>query len=400
MVEEHIHKLLFDHDCVIIPDFGGLITHYAPAQIHPVKHTFLPPSKRIAFNQKLKLNDGLLISTLAYEQHVTAEEAQGQVTAYVHQLEETLRTNQRYELKGIGLFYFNAEHKIQFDYLPADNLLNDSFGLPEISSHPISRTEVTQNLRSLLPDKKAQNQQPASKPTWQRRLRRVFDAAAVLVIAGLSTTALYVISLQNEYSQSSLNPFALFNITTPAHPVNSAFTAPEARQSAVDFYAAHEAVAESEAAVPTPAPTTFTEPEATSTNVKAETGPENTAVLSEPATVNKVAAENKLAAPVKAELAIKAAEPFSLGSKKLGVVIKEVTNRYYIIAGGYSTLPNAQYSRKVANRHGAQGKVILPFAGSKLYRVSIADFDTKEEALTYLPQLKTKYGKNIWILNY
>ncbi|UOQ77221.1 hypothetical protein MUN84_00290 [Hymenobacter sp. 5516J-16] len=39
MLSDHIRTLLRDHDCVIIPDFGGLIADYAPAQIHPVRHT-------------------------------------------------------------------------------------------------------------------------------------------------------------------------------------------------------------------------------------------------------------------------------------------------------------------------------------------------------------------------
>ncbi|MCC3160852.1 hypothetical protein LJ737_26680, partial [Hymenobacter sp. 15J16-1T3B] len=32
---DHIQHLLRDHDCVIIPDFGGLIADYEPARLHP-----------------------------------------------------------------------------------------------------------------------------------------------------------------------------------------------------------------------------------------------------------------------------------------------------------------------------------------------------------------------------
>src|SRR3712207_1807456 len=120
MIQEHIQKLLWEHDCVIIPDFGGLITHYEPARIHPVRHVFLPPSKRVAFNEKLKLNDGLLISTFAYDRKITAEEAGRQVGAFVRQLQAELQTTQRFELRGIGLFRLNAEQKIEFEYIPAN----------------------------------------------------------------------------------------------------------------------------------------------------------------------------------------------------------------------------------------------------------------------------------------
>ena len=42
-IEEHISELLFEHDCVIVPDFGGFVCNYAPARIDPVKHLFEPP---------------------------------------------------------------------------------------------------------------------------------------------------------------------------------------------------------------------------------------------------------------------------------------------------------------------------------------------------------------------
>ena len=387
MVEEHIHNLLFEHDCVIIPDFGGLITHYTSAQVHPVKHTFSPPSKSIAFNQKLKLNDGLLITTFAYQKKVTAEEAQVQINNYVQQVHDTLRNNQEYAMKGIGIFRVNQEQKIQFEYIPTENLFGASFGLPELISRPVPAPDVTESLRTFIKEKNTPSPAAVPQKTWSRRLRRVYDSVAVMAIAGLSVTALYIISLQNDYSQSSLNPFAVFELasdrnlnlgqedylesdfpTSVAEPVVAPIETPPA-------------TAQPEITAPVPEPNTTVTAEAT--NVKTAEIPAVKANITSPAAVNT-----------------NPALPVAATGSKIATTIKAKTNRYYIIAGGYSTLKNAQYSRKVANRHGAQGKVILPFAGSKLYRVSIADFGNKEEALAYLPQLKNKYGKNIWILNY
>ena len=70
-LSDHIRTLLRDHDCVIIPDFGGLIAEYAPAHIHPVRHTLAPPAKHVAFNQSLTRNDGLLVDALSGALHVT-----------------------------------------------------------------------------------------------------------------------------------------------------------------------------------------------------------------------------------------------------------------------------------------------------------------------------------------
>lgn len=396
MVEEQIHKLLFEHDCVIIPDFGGLITHYASARLHPVRHTLAPPAKRLAFNEKLKLNDGLLISTLAYDRKLTTEAAQSEVAAFVRQLQDALHTNRRHELKGIGLFRYNAAQKLEFDYLPSENFLNDSFGLPELIARPIEVPAAKDSLRTLLKEKKSENPVPQTKSGWRRRLRKVYDTAAVAVIAGLSVTALYVLSLQNEYSQSSLNPFAVLNIAA-----NTVAPEPVSLEQQLAAYYADEPEAEpiasetSSSITPEPAVSESTTPEVTVKEPQPVAAPEESPAAKENSKELKV---NRAAVKI-SENKVAAASPV----KKLGTIIKASTNRYYVIAGGYSTLPNAEYSRKVANRFGAQGRVIMPFNGnngSKLYRVSIADFETKEEALVYLPKLKINYGKNIWILKY
>lgn len=405
MVEEHIHKLLFEHDCVIIPDFGGLITHYAPARIHPVKNTLAPPSRRIAFNEKLKLNDGLLISTLAYDRKLTTEAAQKEVNNYVRYVQNSLFENHQHELKGIGLFRYNAAQKLEFDYIPADNFLNDSFGLPELISRPLETGHPNNNLRGLLQEKKNAHPAPITNLTWRSRLRKVYDTAAVMVIAGLSATALYVLSLQNEYSQSSLNPFAVLNIAA-----NTVAPKPATLEEGMAHSYAEEAAFNdqtyentNQVAKVNPQPTGIIAPEQQAA-FKTEAAPlTNNTVGPELPTEHKNIVGKVNEAEIKekeSKALVVAPSTVEAPVKKLGINIKKATERYYVIAGGYSTLPKAEYSRKVAIRFGAQGRVIHPFSDSKLYRVSVADFGTKEEALVYLPKLKINYGKNIWILKY
>ena len=60
IIDNYICELLYDHDCVIIPGLGGFIANFEPARIIRKQHTIMPPSKKIAFNGKLKNNDGLL----------------------------------------------------------------------------------------------------------------------------------------------------------------------------------------------------------------------------------------------------------------------------------------------------------------------------------------------------
>ena len=66
-----ISRLLEEHDCVILPGYGGFIGNYAPARIDPVSHSFVPPSKKILFNINLKQNDGLLCNRLVTDEGVS-----------------------------------------------------------------------------------------------------------------------------------------------------------------------------------------------------------------------------------------------------------------------------------------------------------------------------------------
>lgn len=394
MIQEHIHKLLFEHDCVIIPDFGGLITHYEPARIHPVRHAFLPPSKRVAFNEKLKLNDGLLISTFAYDTRISAEEAARQVGDFVRQIQQELHTSQRFELRGVGFFRLNAEQKIEFDYIASQNFLSDSFGLPEVITRPVLPADAAAGLRTLLKQQQEEQAVATVRPTLRRRLRKIYDTAALVAIAGLSCSALYFISLQTDYNLSSLNPLAYFG-----EPANAAR---QANQESLQ-----EPVLEKIRVASTPAApaTALAEPQPAALVPAAVTAAPVAAKEAEKEAEKEMerVKEEKKARPVLAAKAPEAPAPEvkTSGTKKAGTAtINSATNRYYIIAGGFSTLKSAKWGLKLLSKQGGKGKVILPASNGELHRVSVSDFASKEEALQQLPELKKKFGNNIWILNY
>jgi hypothetical protein len=402
MIQAHIHKLLFDHDCVIIPDFGGLITHYEAARIHPVKHSFLPPSKRIAFNEKLKLNDGLLINTYAYDRHISAEEAQSQIAAFVRQMQQELGTAQRYELKGVGLFRLNEEQRIEFEYIPSDNFLSDSFGLPELMVRPIMAPDATAGLRTLLKDKQSAAAVSTAKPTLRRKMRRLYDRIAVLTITGLSISAFYLISQQVDYNVSSLNPFAIntessapiteSDLNTPPATFSeetTAFTPSNNKNVILELKEIEQILAEDKTAEPT---------EKKNLEVSAQPAtPEKTAPINSPVTNSgtapEVAAESKERSKLEA-----VAKPTATIAD--ATTVENSTGRYYIISGAYSTLKKANYYRRLHAKHGRAGKIILPFGNNKLHRLSLTDFSSKEEALQELPALRKKFGTDLWILNY
>src|ERR1700744_4322334 len=111
-IAEIIRSLLFRHDCVIIPGFGGLVAAYAPAQVHPTQHIFLPPHKSIAFNKNLNSNDGLLITEIAGRENIPYAEATLQLQHFVRQLESSLKNKGSVILPSIGKFYFDIQKNL------------------------------------------------------------------------------------------------------------------------------------------------------------------------------------------------------------------------------------------------------------------------------------------------
>ena len=381
MVEKHIKSLLYDHDCVIIPDFGGLITRYVSARINPVKHSFLPPSKKIAFNEKLVLNDGLLISTIAYKNQVSKEEAQKLVADFVRQARATLNQENRFILQDVGVFKYNTERRLEFEYVESDNMLEASFGLPELTARPI-RFEEPAVLRTLMKDR--QQEQGQKKLPFKKRLKRAYNVAAGLALTGLTASALYFFSLQADYNLSSLNPIMLFNQSfNTANTVASDKFAPDYvpftdEERLVNYKAILPAA-------PQPAIEITDEfPEQEDTFATES----DSAIEAPEVVVGEAVVETKPIEEVKKE-----AEPV--------LTIKEKTNRFYIITGGYSTYLNAENGRyEVQTKGFDEAKVLTPGRGSKLYRVSVADFGTEEEARAALSKYRSTFGETIWVFNY
>ena len=135
----YISELLFDHDCVIIPGFGGIVANYRSSFLNPAHHTFSPPSKKLAFNASLRINDGLLANHISKQLHIPYQEAYHLIQEFVEGCLSTLKDGQKLTIKNVGELYFDREHNLQF--IPDFNInyLKASFGLYNIHSPSIKR---------------------------------------------------------------------------------------------------------------------------------------------------------------------------------------------------------------------------------------------------------------------
>lgn len=138
-IEKHLSGLLAEQDCVIVPGFGGFIANYIPAGINPVTHVFTPPSRQVAFNARLRNNDGILANHLVRSLDITYAEAVSIIEKKSVYWANTLNKGEKVSIHGIGLIFSDIENNLQFIPESNINLLDDAFGLASFSSLPIQK---------------------------------------------------------------------------------------------------------------------------------------------------------------------------------------------------------------------------------------------------------------------
>ncbi len=196
-LNNQIIDLLFEHDCVIIPGFGGFVAQYSAASFEEKKQTFAPPSKSILFNKNLINNDGLLAHKYVSSYQLTYEEALTLIEEEVALIKKNLLQFKRHELTGLGIFFMDG-NTIKFEKVE-NNFLASSYGLPtfSIESFEIKKEEEPKKIIPLSPK--------TSKPSkW-------WVAAAIIPLLFYTAWIPLKTNLFNaeaSFHYSELNPFS------------------------------------------------------------------------------------------------------------------------------------------------------------------------------------------------
>lgn len=111
---QHIETLLLENDCVIIPNFGGFITHYVSSKIDEENNLFIPPTRTIGFNPQLKINDGLLVQSYMQQHDINFPQALCIIEKEVKQLSSILFTEGKVVLPNIGEIHYTMQETLSF----------------------------------------------------------------------------------------------------------------------------------------------------------------------------------------------------------------------------------------------------------------------------------------------
>lgn len=183
-IERDLFDLLHEHDCVIVPQWGGFLAQYRPARLDQGRKLIHPPSKEVGFNRHLLRNDGLLADLIAKRDGLSFADANALIEREVELWRSGLDGFGRLELPRIGIFYRDAERNLQFDPDDRANFLKEAFGLRVVAAIPIQVKEVERDTRIIsLPQK---DNGPVERRPWMWAA-----AASTALLLGAATFWVY-----------------------------------------------------------------------------------------------------------------------------------------------------------------------------------------------------------------
>jgi len=380
IIENYIQELLFEHSCVVIPDFGGFIAEHRSAEIHPITNKFTPPMKRIAFNELLKVNDGLLANTIAREETITMQEAMETIKKFVLFVKEELRINKSYIFPEIGKIYYNEENKLEFVSDTRINYSEDSFGFQDLFFKPIERNknEMSSTQRPVRPvvrrpistdaklkSTEAENAKPEKKNSALKMVL-IIVPLLLLVIGG----GIVVFNKNSNTNLASLNIFGNSKEDVKTISENS---------SAADNVVSEE----------TPVEEVSEDITESSENEEISTEIGGSTVF------------RKDDNPAKQNLIDKQKELSENEQTNEGIGSSTAQHgRYFVVVGSFISRENAYKLRNKVANVGTNVTVIEPSPSSKFYKVAVDDFDNKEDALRKKNELANDFGGSVWVMSY
>lgn len=346
-VETVIRKLIGEYEFVIIPGFGALLSHQVPAVYDSNAGVFAPPVKRLAFNEYLKLDDGLLANYISRHEKVTHADALEYIKAYTDRLRSGLESNGEARIDGIGDFKQNVEGKLVFEPNTGKYFKDEWYGFEKVQAVEIQGKPVAPlNPAQFVNDEvEVVELETEHKP----RFRWTGWAAAAVIAGLLCGLSFFLVNTENEYIKSTLNPFA-------------------------DMFS------------PKPSVETVVNP----TKVeKAEPAPVVKTVVVEPDSVvmdSVEKAEPAAPAPVAPAPAVEARSAEVSSSK------------FYVVAGAFKGPKQAKVLLEQLNQKGFTNALIIPSdERSKKVKVAIDAFDNETDAYRASARLKSVIGEAGWV---
>ncbi|QJD80012.1 HU domain-containing protein [Spirosoma rhododendri] len=385
-VTDYLKKLLYQYDCVVVPELGAFLTHYQSASFSESTGLFLPPRKRVAFNEALRLDDGILANYIMLHEPVSREGAQRMIAQFVQSLHQTLDSSDRFDLDGIGSFTRNEEGKLQFEPGLRHNFFGEAFGMSDLPAQLVNRKPVQEPVfeavlmpatalgpvRTLPESDAVLTPLRRSTPYWR-------IAASLLLIGSLGAVSYFTVIEPGAPLRSGLDPASLFRFS-PTQPEVANQQQVKSEEPVVAQPVVPVAIETPvPAATPTPTPAPSVEPVAVV--------PTFPTASVEPVAVSAVRAKTMPTTRVK------------VAPRRAVRAVGD--DHFTIIAGSFASKRNALRLRRQLQKAGyTDAYVIPPYTRKQLYKVAAASFEERTDAINNVDSIGQLAHTKPWIFTH
>jgi len=213
----YLVELLRLHDCVIVPDLGGFVSNYRPAEMDLVGNSFNPPVKEVIFTGKLSKNDGLLVNYISETEGIGYMEARQIISEFVDEVWSKLENGEKIEFQNIGSLQFDRNEKLIFEPELHENFLLEAYGL-EGFQFPQLEHNTTISTKRIFADKEA------VRPVFNSRKVKVLAVGIPILLALIFIPVSKYTSKNNStitFQSSSTTSIPIINSTSPSSLVTN-----------------------------------------------------------------------------------------------------------------------------------------------------------------------------------
>lgn len=375
-VNDYLKKLLYQYDCVIVPELGAFLTNYQSASFTESSGLFLPPRKRVAFNEALRLDDGILANYIMLHEPVTRDGAQRHISQFVSELRQQVTATGRFEVDGIGTFTGNDEGKLQFDPSLRHNFFGEAYGMSAISARSLTmqalEAVVVAAPSTAVGPVLTQDNETTLTPLPRPRPSYWRVAAAVLLVGSLGLISYFSVIKPGQPQQSSLDPGPL--LRAPSSLFEQSRPQKTTKPVIVPIVPVQVAIVEPVPAKKSPELIAIAPVKSPMAPVTRPPAPAMAPVSSRPVAVATATATVAVAKPTR------------------------TTPYFTVIAGSFSSKRNAHRLKRQLRKAGyADAFVIPPSRRGQLYKVAAAGSANREEAIVGVSSISKIAGTTAWI---
>lgn len=142
---KHIETLVWQHECVLVPQFGGFVTQVQSAYLTEGDGVFMPPARTVGFNDKLLGNDGILVRSYMQVHGLQEAEAKRLLQTDILDMREQLLRQGKYGLGRLGELTQDEDGEIHFT--PHNSwAAPEFFGLEALDFPVLDEPAVAENI--------------------------------------------------------------------------------------------------------------------------------------------------------------------------------------------------------------------------------------------------------------